>query len=242
MLLLGWHRLNRMYARFADRKGMDFVRQVIVSRNIQIRFMEEELERIPRQGGLVFIANHPLGAMDGLVLLEKVQSRRPDVKIMGNALLDRIEPMSPYLLPINPFDGAYRTPLASGRALQKAKEWVINGGVLIMFPAAEVSFFQFRPMGVRDNQWPKTSKKWLANCNVPVMPVDIRARNSFGFYLLGLLGTRVRTLMLPGEAVRSQRRGAMDLRFGQAIRRGGQQDAESFIHELESKRQMLRTK
>ena len=240
MFLLGWHRLNRMYAKFADRKGMDFVRQIIASRHTKIRYFDADLDRIPRKGGLVVIANHPLGAMDGLILLQKVQSIRPDVKIMGNALLERVAPMKPYLLPINPFEGAYRTPLASGRALVRAKEWVDDGGVLIMFPAGEVSFFQFNPLGVRDNAWPKTSKKWLASCEAPVMPVDIHASNSFWFYLFGLLGTRVRTLMLPGEAVRRRWFYSVDLRFGNPLKRSEGQNPDDFAAELEAKRTMLR--
>ncbi len=93
--ILGWHRDNRVYARFSDRNGPDFSRALLASRGIKLRYFSSDLDRIPRSGGLVFAANHPLGAMDGLALLQIISAVRPDVRVMGNALLNRIESLKP---------------------------------------------------------------------------------------------------------------------------------------------------
>ncbi|MCE2816953.1 MAG: lysophospholipid acyltransferase family protein [Cryomorphaceae bacterium] len=239
-LLLGWHRLNRVYARFADRQGPEFARALLASRGIKLWYFASDLDRIPRSGGVVFAANHPLGAMDGLALLQTISSVRPDVRILGNALLERVEPLKPYLIGVVPFDGPYRSPLASGRGLLEAKAWVEQGGALIMFPAGEVSSWSVPRWGVHDRPWPSTSQRFLRELAAPVVPVDVRASLSWYFYLLGLLGPWVRTLMLPVEAVRPRWFFGINLRWGKPMKPEADQSAESFAAAVRQRRRQLR--
>lgn len=238
--LLGWHRLNRVYARYADRQGPEFARALLASRGIKVRLIPSDLDRIPREGGVVFASNHPLGAMDGLALLHTIASVRPDVRIMGNALLERIEPLRPYLIGVVPFDGAHRNPVASGRGLREAKSWVEQGGALIMFPAGEVSSWSFNPWGVHDRPWPKASQRFLLEAGVSVMPVDVRASLSWYFYVLGLFGTWVRTLMLPVEAVRPRWFFSIDLRWAKAMKPEAGQLSSDFARAIRVRRRQLR--
>ena len=238
--ILGWHRVNRVHARFADRKGPEFARALLASRGIKLRYFSSDLDRIPRTGGLVFAANHPLGAMDGLALLQIVSAVRPDVRVMGNALLNRIESLKPYLIAVNPFEGKYRSPYASGRGLVEAKQWVEQGGCLIMFPAGEVSAWRLKPWGIHDRPWPRASQRFLRGVQASVMPVDLRASLSWHFYLLGLLGPIVRTLLLPIEAIRPRWFFSIDLRLAKAMKPDpGQSDAE-FAAAVRLRRRQLR--
>ena len=239
--LLGWHRLNRVYAHYADRQGPEFARALLASRGIKLRYFPSDLDRIPRSGGVVFAANHPLGAMDGLALLQTISAVRPDVRMVGNALLERVEPLKPYLIGVVPFDGAHRKPLASGRGLLEAKKWVDEGGALILFPAGEVSSWSFRPWGVHDRPWPRASQRFLHEVGVPVVPVDVRASLSWYFYALGLLGPWVRTLLLPIEAVRPRWFFSLDLRWAKPLRPEKGQSAEDYARALRVRRRQLRT-
>lgn len=238
--LLGWHRLNRVYARYADRQGPEFARALLASRGIKVRVLPSDLDRIPRQGGVIFAANHPLGAMDGLALLHTIAAVRPDVRLVGNALLERIEPLRPYLIGVVPFEGVHSNPVASGRGLLEAKSWVEQGGALIMFPAGEVSRWTVRPWGIHDRPWPKASQRFLLEAGVSVMPVDVRASLSWYFYVLGLLGTWVRTLMLPVEAVRPRWFFSIDLRWAKAMKAEAGQSSSDFARAIRVRRRQLR--
>ena len=224
--ILGWHRVNRVHARFADRKGPEFARALLASLGIKLRYFSSDLDRIPLTGGLVFAANHPLVAMDGLALFQIISPIRPDVRVMGNALLNRIEYLKPYLIVVNTLEGKHRSPYASGRGLMEAKHWVEQGGCLIMFPAGEVSAWRLKPWGIHDRPWPRKSQRFLHSVQASVMPVDLRASLSWYFYLLGLLGPIVRTLLLPIEAIRPRWFFSIDLRLAKAMKPDpGQSDA-----------------
>ena len=239
--LLGWHRLNRVYARFADRQGPEFARALLASRGVKLRYFPSDLDRIPRSGGVVFAANHPLGAMDGLALLHTIAAVRPDVRLVGNALLERIEPLRPYLIGVVPFEGAHRNPVASGRGLLEAKRWVEEGGALVVFPAGEVSSWSPGRWGVHDRPWPRASQRFLHEVGAPVMPVDVRASLSWYFYVLGLFGPWLRTLLLPVEAVRPRWFFSIDLRWGKPLNPEAGQSAEAFADLIRQRRRQLRT-
>ena len=42
--------------------------------------------RIPTKDPAIVVANHPFGAIEGIILADILRSRRPDVKIMANHL------------------------------------------------------------------------------------------------------------------------------------------------------------
>ncbi|MBM3434330.1 MAG: GNAT family N-acetyltransferase [Bacteroidetes bacterium] len=239
--LLGWHRLNRVYARYADRKGPEFAQALLASRGIKLRYFPSDLDRIPRSGGVVFAANHPLGAMDGLALLQTIAAVRPDVRLIGNALLERIAPLRPYLIGVVPFEGAHRNPVASGRGLLEAQKWVEEGGALVIFPAGEVSSWSPGRWGVHDRPWPRASQRFLREVGAPVMPVDVRASLSWYFYALGLLGPWVRTVLLPIEAVRPRWFFSVDLRWGKPLKPEADQSAQAFADLIRQRRRQLRT-
>ncbi|MFM1884158.1 MAG: hypothetical protein RL168_342, partial [Bacteroidota bacterium] len=171
--VLGWFRLNRLYQRHADSRGIDFIHALVHSRRVKLRYFSSDLARLPRNGPAVLVANHPLGAMDGLLLLQLVHQVRPDVKILGNALLDKIVPLRPFLIGVVPFEGLHRRPLESGRGLVRAKKHVEEGGVLIVFPAGEVSHFSWKKRQVVDKPWSATVFRLLSGLNAPVLPVDV---------------------------------------------------------------------
>jgi putative hemolysin len=143
---LGLPALNKRYASLAHLPPRDFLRAFLTQQGVVYRFHEKDAARIPKSGPFVVACNHPLGALDGLILLEIIQTVRPDVKIMGHQLLERIQPLQPYLLPVNPMEGRSAAPSASLRGLRGALAWLANGHAVVVFPAA---------VGIRgDFTWP----------------------------------------------------------------------------------------
>jgi putative hemolysin len=179
--------------------------------------------------------------MDGLALLQTIAAVRPDVRLIGNALLERIAPLRPYLIGVVPFEGAHRNPVASGRGLLEAQKWVEEGGALVIFPAGEVSSWSPGRWGVHDRPWPRASQRFLREVGAPVMPVDVRASLSWYFYALGLLGPWVRTVLLPIEAVRPRWFFSVDLRWGKPLKPEADQSAQAFADLIRQRRRQLRT-
>lgn len=100
---------------------------------------------------------------------------RRDVKVVTNRMLSHLEPLSSLFIPVDNMGG--RTAKAS---LVQMEQHLQNAGVLIFFPAGEVS----RPTrkGIRDKKWHPGFIKLASKLRVPLLPVHIQAHNSLLFY------------------------------------------------------------
>jgi putative hemolysin len=83
--------INQIYYSAAEADpGQDFMDRVLEVMNIETLVSESDLARIPREGRLVVVANHPFGGIEGIVLGALLRALRPDVKLMANFLLKAI--------------------------------------------------------------------------------------------------------------------------------------------------------
>ena len=190
-------------------KGFDFVEQVLDYFNFSYRLQDRESQRIPAQGKVVIIANHPIGSLDGLALLKMVREVRPDVKVVANDLLTAIKPLQTLLLPVDNMGG--NTPRKNLQAIQT---FLKNEGALIIFPAGEVSRLGAR--GVRDGKWNSGFLRIASAAKAPVLPVFVDGRNSTFFYALSFLARPLSTLWLVREMFKQAQR-CVDVRIGEAI-------------------------
>jgi len=79
--------VNRFLDLHQDLKGFDFIEQVLDYFNFSYSISHRDRNNIPATGRVVIVANHPLGALDGLSLLKLVGEVRRDVKIVANDML-----------------------------------------------------------------------------------------------------------------------------------------------------------
>ena len=92
-----FQQFERMHPNLSD---FDFVDAVLRYFDFDIRLREQERLRIPSEGRIVVVANHPIGSLDGLALLNLIRKIRPDVKVVANSVLSAIKPLGPLLLPV----------------------------------------------------------------------------------------------------------------------------------------------
>lgn len=194
--LLGLRRLTDILRR-ADSRGPDFVRAVLSELGIASCWTDRDLARVPTQGSVLVLANHPHGGADGLVMLDLLLRARADVRVLGNHLLSRINGIRPWLIEVDPLDPENRG--ANLRGLRRALEHLRRGGCLLAFPAGEVSSLRLRDLRVRDPRWSAQLVRLARICQARVLPAHIGGRNRALFQAAGLLHPRLRTALLTRE-------------------------------------------
>ena len=196
-------------AAYRHLKGLDMVEQVLEHLDILCTVSARDLEQIPEHGPLVIIANHPTGTLDGLALLYAVSRVRRDVKVVTNRMLTHLEPLSSLFIPVDNMGG--RTAKSS---LVQMEQHLQNAGVLIFFPAGEVS----RPTrkGIRDKKWHSGFIKLAGKLRVPLLPVHIQAHNSLLFYASTLVSPTLSMLLLMQQMFR-RRHSQLPIKIGQQI-------------------------
>ncbi len=215
MTLLRINKLNKLYDDVSEYDGVDFIDKIIEKLEIDFEIRDEELARIPKEGAFISVSNHPYGGIDGILLVKVLSMVRPDVKIMANFLVQRIEPFAEYVLPVNPFE-KQKDKASSISGIKMAIQHVQEGNVLGLFPAGEVSSYNHDNFGKTDRQWQAPALKMIKNARVPVLPVYFDGSNSRIFHLLGLIHPSLRTAKLPSE-VFNKRNKKIRIRIGSPI-------------------------
>ena len=207
--------VNRLYDKLKDKKGKDFFDSFVRERNLSYIAFEEDLAKIPKTGPFILVSNHPLGAIDGILMCKILSEIRPDFKVMGNFLLEKIKPMEPYVIPVNPFEGR-KEIRNSASGMRETLKHLENGGCVGIFPAGEVSN-KNNPYGeILDKDWEKPALKLIRMAKVPVVPMYFHAKNSTLFYQIAKIHPNLQTLMLPSEMM-NDREKPIRIRIGRPI-------------------------
>ena len=214
MKLLRLSKLNTIYNRNKHLQGLDFLNAILDEFEIQFEIPEEDLRNIPKEGAFITISNHPLGGIDGILLLKLLLEKRPDFKIMANFLLQRIEPLAPYVMPVNPFEN-HKDAKSSVMGFKQTIKHLKEGMPLGLFPAGEVSVMREGKLVV-DKPWEEAAMKLAKKAQVPIIPIYFHAKNSKLFYTLSRISDTLRTAKLPSELL-TQKKRTIYIRIGKPI-------------------------
>ncbi|WP_298502893.1 lysophospholipid acyltransferase family protein [uncultured Maribacter sp.] len=206
--------INRFYDEHKHLEGIAFLDAILEYYEIDFEIPEEDFRRLPKDGSYITISNHPLGGIDGVLLMKLLVSHRSDFKIIANFLLNRIAPMEPYILPVNPFENN-KDAKSSIAGFKSAMSHLRAGHPLGIFPAGEVSTYKDEKLIV-DKPWEEPALKLIRKAEVPVVPIYFHAKNSSLFYRLSKISDVFRTAKLPSE-IYSQKNRPIKVRIGQPI-------------------------
>ena len=214
--LLAIDRVNQIYFEVGKRTDdRHFADKVLEVMNVSYTIAKDDLERIPKEGPLVVVANHPFGGIEGILMCALLRQVRTDVKFMANFLLGRMPDFRDSLILVDPFGGGDAAK-ANIKPLKESLKWLKDGHVLGVFPSGEVSHINLLRGGVTDPQWSDTIGRIVRATRSPVVPMFFKGSNGFLFNLLGLVHPRLRTAMLPSELANKQDK-LIDIRIGNAI-------------------------
>tara|TARA_B100000787_G_scaffold23242_1_gene15622 strand:+ start:351 stop:2159 length:1809 start_codon:yes stop_codon:yes gene_type:complete len=206
--------VNKIYDNNKNKSDLDFLNGILDDCKVKFEIPEEDLKRIPEEGPFITISNHPLGGIDGVLLLKLLIEKRADYKIVANFLLQRVAPLKPYVMPVNPFE-TRKDEKSSIAGIKSALLHLRDGKPLGIFPAGEVSTHKDGKLNV-DKPWEEGAIKLIKKANVPVIPIYFHAKNSRLFYFLSKFSDTLRTAKLPSEVIQ-QRGRVIKVRIGKPI-------------------------
>ncbi len=165
--------LNYMLSRHEDKTGLEFVTVVMEDFGVNIKVVNPE--NIPYKGRYIMAANHPLGGMDALAMMQVVGRVRKDILFPANDLLQNITNLKPILIPVNKHG-------KNTENIQVLEETFQSEKMVLYFPAGLCSRKQKGK--IYDLEWKNTFIKKAIKHERDIIPVFIKSRNSNFFYNL----------------------------------------------------------
>ncbi|SDT89031.1 Acyltransferase [Polaribacter sp. Hel1_33_78] len=216
--------INSIYNKNKDKPVLDFLEGVIDELQIEFEVPEEDLKRIPKDGPFISVSNHPLGGVDGILILKLLLEHRSDYKTLSNFLIHRIEPLKPHTIAVNPFED-HKDAKSSIGGIKQALGHIKAGNSLGVFPAGEVSTFKEGKLMV-DKPWEEGAVRLIKKAEVPIIPIYFHAKNSKFFYMLNKISGTLRTAKLPSELL-NQKNKIIKIRIGKPISVKDQKEFEN---------------
>jgi putative hemolysin len=204
--------LNEILEKYKDCHGGEFHRSIIKEFNLTLEI--EGLENLPDNRKCFFLANHPFGIVDGLVLTKTVIEKYGTFKAIGNEAFEYIPNLRPYIALVNPYG-------MSSKEYVLELEKVYQSDIAIThFPAGEVS--RHYEGKIQDRAWQKSFITRAVSCHRDVVPFYFYGRNSRLFYGINLvrkaigIKLNIELMLLPQELF-NKRNATIHVRIGKPI-------------------------
>ena len=204
MKFLSLDKVNALHANHADTPGPQFVRGLLEELDIKLRIDNGQvLDNLP-QGAFITVSNHHFGALDGIILIDMIASRRPRYKVMVNMFLNYIKAMRPNFIAVDAMasdDPKKRAVSMAG--IREVIKMVRQGDPVGFFPAGAVAKVNWRGR-LQDREWQPTVIQLIEKLKVPVIPIFFHGSQSWWFNFLGVVCWQLRTFRHPAEVFRKR--------------------------------------
>ena len=209
-------RMMEMYAQIKQMPGdRSFSENLLTCLQVEPNMSPLDFARIPKEGPVVVVANHPFGLIEAAILAAILPTIRPDVKIMSNFVVSTFEEVRDLCIFVDPF-GGQDSVQANQKGIRDCIQCLRQGGMLVVFPAGEVAHLDLKQRQITDPPWSEMIARLARIGRASVLPVYFRGSNSALFHILGTIHPRLRTAMLPHEFLNKQRT-SIELRVGNLI-------------------------
>jgi len=192
--------------------GLDFVSGILKDFGTKVEV--HGFENLPDSGRFIFASNHPLGGLDGVVLMNEVGKKFPDLKFIVNDLLLNLKNFEPVFIPVNKH-GRQSTEYA-----RKIEDAYKSDTQILYFPAGLCS--RKIKGKIADLTWHKSFIIKSIQHKRDIIPVYFEGRNTNFFYNLANLRkfigikANIEMVFLVGEMFKQQKK-LIKLTFGKPV-------------------------
>ncbi|MEM6311552.1 MAG: lysophospholipid acyltransferase family protein [Pseudomonadota bacterium] len=204
--LTGKLAILRMIRKFEKRgapSGQAFWRACLDVMGIDLTTPQSQLDRIPKEGPVIVVANHPHGMVDGMIFADLIGRVRPDYRILTRSLLTVIDEVAgSYMIPV-PFthDEDAQRKMVEMRAA--AMQHLANGGVVALFPSGVVASSDSWFGPVIEREWNVFTAKMIRKSGATVVPMRFPGQNSRAYQIANQVSPMLRQGLLLHEIVKS---------------------------------------
>lgn len=191
--MLDYAKARRMADAIAGMAGREALEHV--SRLLALEVAASGLERIPRQGRVVVVCNHPTGIADGVAVYDALKAIRPDLCFYANSDAHRVSPrFDEVLIPVEWVE-AKRTRERTRLTLQLTREAMEAERCLVIFPAGKLS--RRGPDGLlTDPAWAPSAVSLARRHEAPVVPIHVAGPWATLFHLFDRFSRELRDITL----------------------------------------------
>ena len=197
--------------------GENWFRACLDTLRVSIQLDQQQLAKVPRQGPLIFVSNHPFGVLDGIAMSWITSLVRDDFLVLTNAVLLRAPEIAPYVLPVD-FDATPEAVKTNVESRAKARKHLARGGCVVIFPAGAVStspdFFGRKP--ALDSRWQPIAASLAEKVNATIVPVHFIGQNSQLFQMMSHIHPMLRLALFFHELRRHIGK-SVDVRIGEPV-------------------------
>lgn len=194
-------KVNRVYGNSCHLSGAAFTSALLCDPLIRISYQvhnKEVLNTLP-QGTFCTVSNHPIGSLDGIILIDLFAKLRPDFKVMVNGVLTKIGAMAPNFISVQPDSEKRGGNPKNINGVRASLAWLKEGHPMGFFPAGGISSYNKQAKAVCDIPWAESIVRIIRKTKAPVYPVFFDFYNSRFFYWLGTISWKIRTVRIPAE-------------------------------------------
>jgi len=204
--------MNAFVEVHGNKNALDFVSAILIEFSVRIEV--NGIENIPLEGGCIMAANHPLGGLDAMALVEVTARKRKDIRFIVNDILLQLKNLTSIFVGVN------KHGRNSAGAIQSIDAEYSSGSVIMIFPAGLVS--RKKNGAIKDLEWKKSFITKARKHQLNVIPVYIGGRNTEKFYNLARLReqlgikSNIEMVLLPAEMYH-QKDQTISITFGKPI-------------------------
>tara|TARA_B100000073_G_C23686395_1_gene554635 strand:+ start:138 stop:989 length:852 start_codon:yes stop_codon:yes gene_type:complete len=237
-ILLGRNKIEAVYNNLKDEQFnlTTFFSSALKETKITAKYDLEKLQAVPKTGPLMFVANHPFGVVDGIVLCDMALRVRGDLRIMLHSLLCQDSQLAQFFLPID-FQETKKALKTNIRSKQLALEFLSQDIPVLIFPSGMVSTADKFGFGtVRDAPWTTFAAKIIREARATVVPIFFHGQNSRKFHVASHIGEPFRMAMLVHEAINKFGK-TVEIEIGEPLTwerladRGGRQQLTDYLYQ-----------
>lgn len=201
MGILHYPRTIDLGAEFRDLPTPEIMRRMtqLIVRDVRV----EGMENLPATGPALIVSNHPTGIADGIVMHAMMSPLRDDLFIYANYDMIRVLPQTEdFIAPVE-WRLEKRSHAKTKATMDYTRQALEAGRIGLIFPSGRLA--KRRGLELHERPWMASAAMIARKFGVPVIPLNIRARNSLLFYLLDAIHPTLRDVTLFNEVLNKTR-------------------------------------